>query len=202
MCFQSQVLPFFLRRTNRYRVTPFSHHYEKLRLCCQGDMTVRRGYVSREGGSGSEGEAGTTWNRNSKRNHCVLMPSYENNCGRMLQVHKTIHAYGTPRRFVHSLQQVLRVVSILLLTRVNTAPYAGTHTALCCWGNVCARDALSRSATMFRGRLLYTTDFKWVHRWTPSGVGSVELKVHPTGPPRTDPSSRQETNLTSGAQYS
>jgi hypothetical protein len=44
-------------------------------------MMVKGKYVSRVRGCPSEGEPGTTWNRSSERNHCILIYwySYRNN---------------------------------------------------------------------------------------------------------------------------
>jgi hypothetical protein len=51
-------------------------HSLHLQWCCQGDMMAKGKYVSRVGGSGSEGVPGTTWNRSSECNHCILMYRY------------------------------------------------------------------------------------------------------------------------------
>jgi hypothetical protein len=51
---------------------------QNLWRCCQAERMANVGHVSRVGGSGNEGDTGTTLNMNSERNDCLLMYSYRN----------------------------------------------------------------------------------------------------------------------------
>jgi hypothetical protein len=57
------------------------------------------------------------------------------NYEKIFQVYKTLHACGTQQRLVHLLQEMFRLVSVLLLTHVNMTPNARAHMSQCRWGN-------------------------------------------------------------------
>jgi hypothetical protein len=72
MCFQFQVLE-FLPRASRYGGTLFALSLVKSWLFCHVDITAKGGCVSRVGGSGSEGDTGTTVNSgNTSLFHCSV----------------------------------------------------------------------------------------------------------------------------------
>jgi hypothetical protein len=62
VCLQTQVLDFFLPMTNCYGATLYFISSRTLGRCCHVGMTARWGWVSRVGGSGSEGDTGTVGN--------------------------------------------------------------------------------------------------------------------------------------------
>jgi hypothetical protein len=66
-------------RTSHYALHALHISSEMLRRCCQGDITAKAWYVSRVGGSDSEGGIGTTWNSNGERNILLQCSRKENN---------------------------------------------------------------------------------------------------------------------------
>jgi hypothetical protein len=92
-------------------------------------MTEKKRYVFLVGGSGSEGETGTSWKWNNKGNHYVLIYLYRNKTAVWLSVAKRCKSTKPHMSMEHHKRFYInyRDCSYWLLTHVNTALYVRAH---------------------------------------------------------------------------